>query len=185
MQQSPPDYNYLLERLKALDPGAFETLYQHTRERLFAYALYIIQDEIAAQDLVQDLFIELWERRLFANIETALIAYLTRAVRNRSYEYLKKEITKKKLKTQFEAIESDRFLETSRLENEELGKEISAAIAKLPPMPAKVFQLHYIEKLSHAEIAERLNISRSTISNHMDRALKLLRAELKKRNNSG
>ncbi|HJU45724.1 MAG TPA: RNA polymerase sigma-70 factor, partial [Chitinophagaceae bacterium] len=178
MLQESPDYNYLLERLKAADTEAFEALYVHSRERLFAYALYLIKDEIAAQDLVQELFIDLWERQLFRNIQTALIPYLTRTVHNRSLEYLKKEITKKNLKKQFEAIESDRFLETSRLENKELGKEIKAAIAKLPPMPAKVFQLHYIEKLSHAEIAERLNISRSTISNHMDRALKLLRADL-------
>lgn len=77
-------------------------------------------------------------------------------------------------------MEGGRVTIDSQLENQELRREIEAAINKLPPMPARVFRLHYIEKLSYSKIAGILNITPSTISNHMTRALKSLRESLKK-----
>ena len=180
MRQEFDDFDFLLKRLKLLDWDAFDYLYSNSRNRLYILAYTILKDETAAQDLVQDLFIDLWERKLFLNIESALKAYLMRAVRNRAYVYMDKLATQKRLKIQFDYLESKQYSTNNKVENDELSKELDEAIAKLPPMAAKVFKLHYIHELSHSSIAEQLQISKSTVSGHMDRALKILRAELKK-----
>lgn len=180
MQQGGVNYHTILERLKASDLDAFDILYTHTRERLFVYALSFLKDEAAAQDLVQDLFSDFWENKLFLDVHSCLVSYLVRAVRNRCLVALKKEQNREKFKKQFDYVEGGRVALDAQLENRELRREIEAAIDKLPPMPARVFRLHYIEKLSYAEIAGILNISPATISNHMTRALKSLRESLKK-----
>ena len=179
MQREAIDYAQLLESLKAFDLDAFNTLYLHTREKLFAYSYSILKDPVAAQDLVQDFFIDFWENKIFLQIHSGLIGYLVRSIGNRSIDFKKKEDRRKELQRQFGDL-TERSLEAGdKLAIQELGKEIEAAIASLPPMPARVFRLHYIEKLSYKEIAEQLNISAATISNHIQRALKTLREVLK------
>ncbi|WP_164735459.1 RNA polymerase sigma-70 factor [Pseudoflavitalea rhizosphaerae] len=179
MQNESTDYSLLLEALKAFDLAAFDTLYRSTRERLFAYSFSILKDEVAAQDLVQDFFIDFWENKIFMNIHSGLVGYLVRSVGNRSIDLKKKEERRKLLQRQFGEIEAGNFQEGDKLVNRELGQELEAAITSLPPMPAKVFRLHYVEKQSYKEIAEELGISTATISNHMTRALKMLRQQLK------
>lgn len=180
LTQDPIDYHALLTALKAFDTDAFNTLYIHSRERLFAYAFSILKDEEAARDLVQDLFIHFWENKVFLQIHTGLAAYLVRSVRNRALDQLKKVQTQQKLQNNLYQIEGEKMVLDDKMIIAELGQQLEAAMSKLPPMPAKVFRLHYIEQLSYAEIASRLQISPATISNHMTRALKILRQELRK-----
>ena len=173
------DYTILLEQLKTFDINAFEALYVHTRERLFVYAFSILKEEGAAQDIVQELFVDLWEKRLFLNIHTGLIGYLVRSVRNRSLDQLKKQQKHRRLANDHFYAAGEEAVIRNILENKELGAMIEAMIHKLPPMPAKVFRLHYIEKLNYTEIAEELHISSNTVSNHMTRGLKGMRENLK------
>lgn len=170
----------LLKSLANRDLKAFEYLYHQTRNRLYVLALSILQEEETARDLVQDLFIDLWYFRLFETITGSLYAYLFQSVRNRAFNYRDKARTQQKLRAAYTPLTppAETFYP---LENEELGKIIEAAIGRLPRMAGQVFRLQYIEKLTHAEIAARLGISKFTVSNHMDRALKKLRAELKKK----
>ncbi|BAV04953.1 RNA polymerase sigma-70 factor, ECF subfamily [Filimonas lacunae] len=173
------DYTILLQRLQAHNLPAFEQLYRHMRNRLYIYALSILKDEAAAQDIVQELFLTMWEGRQFEHIHTGLVPYLVKAVRNRSLDYLKKEQTRDKIRHELALLDSGQITSADKLTTLELRAELENAVSRLPPMPAKVFQLHYIEKLSYTEIADKLNISTSTVSNHMVKGLKLLRAYLK------
>lgn len=177
MQEEQPDYTQLLARLKAHDPAAFDQLYTHARNRLYVLAYTMVQDSEVARDLVQELFADLWEKQLYRQIHESLIAYLLQAVRNRSLHYLRKQQNRQRL-LQLLPRGAESIMPVP-LENAELNKTIQAAIDELPPMAAKVFRLHYIEHLSHAEIALQLGISKSTVSSHMDRALKSLRSTLK------
>jgi RNA polymerase sigma-70 factor (ECF subfamily) len=172
-------YTKLLERLKASDLEAFGELYVQVRERLFVYALSFLKDEDISQDLVQEMFVDLWENRQFEHIHSDLIGYLVRTVRNRSLTYIRQQQNQARLRNEhFGTGES--LTEPDTIEAWALGEEIEAAIARLPPMAAKVFRLHYIEKLSYAEIADQLQISVNTVGNHIARALKGLRGNLKK-----
>ncbi|SIO14466.1 RNA polymerase sigma-70 factor [Chitinophaga niabensis] len=180
MQEDFTDIDALLSRLKMHDLEAFTRLYKLARGRLYILANAIIQDSAAAQDLVQELFMELWERRIYLNIQTSLKAYLIRSVRNKAYNYLDKQGTQARLSREYLRIEQYDTSPLEKLELAALGQDLERAISKLPPMAAKVFHLHYIEKLSHAAIAEQLQISKHTVSGHIDRALKQLREDLKK-----
>jgi len=173
------DYTGLLKRLKAFDLDAFEELYVQTRERLFVYALSILKDEDTAQDVVQELFVDFWETQLFLHIHTELAGYLVRTVRNRCLDYKKREQNQERLRKEHFGTDAG-ITAPDAIEAWALGKEIEAAIAQLPPMPAKVFRLHYVDKFSYAEIADQLHISPNTVSNHMAKALKELRKNLKK-----
>jgi RNA polymerase sigma-70 factor (ECF subfamily) len=167
----------LLESLRRNDLKAFEYLYLHSRNRLFVLALSILHEEDITRDLIQDLFIDLWYFRTFESITTSLNAYLFQSVRNRAYNYRDKMRTQDKLKQNYIPPVSETHYP---LENEELGQIINKAIDRLPTMAGKVFRMQYIGKLSYAEIAQKLGISKYTVSSHMDRALKELRSNLKK-----
>jgi RNA polymerase sigma-70 factor (ECF subfamily) len=177
MSDNYSDNTLLLKSLASRDLKAFEHLYRHSRNRLYVLALSIVQDEEAARDLVQDLFIELWYFRGFETITVSVNAYLFQSVRNRAYNYKDKARTREKLKQSYIPPAPETHYP---LENEELGSIIDRAIDRLPQMAGKVFRMHYIDKLSHVEIGEKLGISKYTVSSHIDRALKGLRAELKK-----
>ena len=177
MPDNYSDNEVLLKSLCRNDLKAFEYLYHHSRNRLFVLALSILHDEDAARDLVQDLFIDLWYFRIFETITTSLNAYLFQSARNRAYNYREKLHTRNKLKQGYLPQEQETRYP---LENEELGQIISQAIDRLPVMAGRVFRMQYIDKLTHVEIAEKLGISKHTVSNHMDRALKELRSRLKK-----
>lgn len=180
MQEDLTDIDALLPKLKMHDMAAFTRLYKQARERLYILANAIIQDSAAAQDLVQELFMEFWERRIYLDVQSSLKAYLIRAVRNKAYNYLEKQGTQERLSKAYLHTERYEASPLEKLELAALGQDIGRAISKLPPMAAKVFRLHYIEKLSHAAIAEQLQISKYTVSGHIDRALKQLREDLKK-----
>jgi len=177
MSDKYSDNMVLLESLRQNDLRAFEYLYLHSRNRLYVLALSVLHDEDTARDLVQDLFIDLWYFRTFESITVSVSAYLFQAVRNRAYNLRDKMRTQDKLKEAYVPAAPETQYP---LENEELGQIINRAIDRLPPMAGKVFRMQYIGKLTYAEIAEKLGISKFTVSSHMDRALKELRASLKK-----
>jgi RNA polymerase sigma-70 factor (ECF subfamily) len=177
MSDKYSDNMMLLESLRRNDLKAFEYLYLHSRNRLYVLALSILHDEDIARDLIQDLFIDLWYFRTFESITTSLNAYLFQSARNRAYNYRDKMRTRDKLKEGYLPPASETRYP---LENEELGLIINKAIDRLPTMAGKVFRMQYVDKLTYVEIAEKLGISKYTVSNHMDRALKELRSNLKK-----
>lgn len=180
MQEDITDIDTLLPDLKMHNLEAFTRLYKQARERLYILANTIIKDSAAAQDLVQELFMDFWERRMYLHVQTSLKAYLIRAVRNKAYNYLDKQGTRERLSREYLRTERYEASPLEKLELAALGSDLERAISRLPPMAAKVFQLHYMEQLSHAVIAEQLQISKHTVSGHIDRALKQLREELKK-----
>lgn len=172
------DYNTLIISLRERDIEAFNHLYISLRKKLFVLALYIVEHEENAKDIVQDMFVDFWENRLYEKINISIEYYLYKSVKN-------KAITLKKQQTYIASIKKDLPYSTIEngyraLDNSELSKELNAAIHQLPPMSSKVFQLHYINHLSYKEISLKLGISHSTISTHMDRALKKLRSSLQK-----
>lgn len=181
MQEDFTDIDSLLSSLQMHDLEAFTLLYKQARERLYILANAIVQDTAAAQDLVQELFMEFWERRIYLDVQSSLKAYLIRSVRNKAYNYLDKQGTRERLSREYLGTEQYEASPQEKLELAALGQDLERAISKLPPMAARVFRLHYIEKLNHAAIAEQLQISKYTVSGHIDRALKQLREDLKKR----
>lgn len=145
---------------------------------LCRYVLHYVRSVEAAEELVQDLFARIWELRQDWKPNSSLKAYLYRAARNRSLDYLKAA----KVRTSYLEAESFDIPERMTLEDELHGKDFQSdtikAIQELPDRCRLIYTLHRQDGVTYAEIASLLDISVKTVEAQMGRALKILRRRL-------
>ena len=161
------------------DEKTFERVFKSNYKALYSYANMIVRDHEAAEEIVQGMFLKLWERKEKLELHTSLKAYLYRSIYNDSLNLIKHE--KVKLKYQSHALytmknESDNA--SDKVQLSELEKRLQVALNQLPEGCRTIFQLSRFEDLKYKEIADRLKISIKTVENQMGKALKLLRMEL-------
>ncbi|HEY6902408.1 MAG TPA: RNA polymerase sigma-70 factor [Puia sp.] len=159
----------------------FQTVFRTYYNQLCNYALTFTKDEDVCEDIVQDLFIKVWEQRRGLLRETSIRYYLFTAVRNNCISWLRKEKqqgTVRLTSQESPAVTPDYSKETAGGEKDERHL-IEQAIARLPPKCKEVFLLSRFGKLSYREIASSLGISEKTVENQLGKALKMLRAFLK------
>ncbi|WP_353124308.1 RNA polymerase sigma-70 factor [Parapedobacter pyrenivorans] len=156
---------------------AFEEAFKSNFKALHAYAHTLLQDALMAEEIVQTVFLKLWENRERMTIHTSLRAYLYKSVYHESLNYLKhKKVQRKYME---EAMVEQKQRQTDELTaDSELRHQLHAALQRLPEKCRTVFQLSRFEELRYHEIAERLGISVKTVEAHMGKALKLLRVRL-------
>ncbi|MFV0606993.1 MAG: RNA polymerase sigma factor [Niabella sp.] len=138
---------------------------------LFMFAQKITRSESLAQDIIQELFLSLWEKRdMLEQIEN-IEAYLYRSVKNKSIDFLRTLANDQKLRTNyFSSIEfEDNSLE-HHISTQEFNQLFHAAIEKLPEKRRQIYELSQIEGLSRKEIAEKMSISESTVKNQITSA---------------
>lgn len=168
------------QALQKGDEQVFEKVFKDYYERLCNYANTFVNDMDEAEEMVQSTFLTLWEKRENIGIHTSVKSYLYQAVHNQSLNKIKhlqvRQAHSDYIKQQAAAGSFDvnqNFL------SEELEQQINAAIETLPTQCQTVFRLSRFENLSYAEIAEYLDLSVKTIENHMGKALRILREQLK------
>ena len=163
---------------------AYNELFRLYFNPLMLYARGIVSDSEIAKDIVQEFFIKLWMTREEIGIKVSVKSYLYRSVHNLCIDYLRKEITRAKNKTLsyddlafrleiFEIEDSGSVIES--LFTDETGKIIAETIKNLPPQCREIFILSRYRQLSYPEIANRLNISLSTVKTQMIRAMAKLK----------
>jgi|SRR5690606_19891831 len=171
----------VLERLKENDSSAFEWIYNRYWEALFNHAYNYLRDENETKELIQDLFVELWQKRHALDIHTSLSGYLQSALRFKILNHVKASIVREKYAA---SIQRNKFVSHSHVEDEinysELHTALHAALELLPAQPRRVYELRQNGGLSYTEIAESLRISVSTVEKHMIKALKHLRKSLQR-----
>ncbi|MBN8576411.1 MAG: RNA polymerase sigma-70 factor [Cytophagales bacterium] len=170
----------VLEKFRQGNQSSFEMIFRAYYQPLCRYAFTFLKDKEEAEEVVQAAFISVWEKRTLIQIETSLKAYLYRMVRNSCINVLKHE----KVKQQHVAHQlyvgdttTDAVMHT--LQAAELEVKITEAMQTLPDQCRLVFQLSRFEELKYQEIADQLKISIKTVENHMGKALKLMREQLK------
>lgn len=170
-----------LQSLKAGKEIALQRIFNHYYKYLVVTGYNITGDNEKAKDLVQDVFYELWKKREKLNIQSSLKSYLRRAVVNRSLNYIK---TQKRFDfgdENFDAQTPDQVVSVQKvLEAQDLKSALNSAIDSLPAKCKAIFMLSRYEKLSHKEIAAKLEISTKTIENQITKALKIVRAAVEK-----
>ena len=137
----------------------------------------VINDAGYAEDIVQEIFSDIWRKRESINIQSSLRAYLRRAAVNRSLNHIRKQ--RMKFDENEEAIvdiESDTIDGQKEMEKDELEKRIHDCIDSLPPKCKLVFSMSRFENMSYQEIADHLDISIKTVENQISKALRILRA---------
>jgi len=166
-------------KVKTLSISEFEDLFKTHFAALTGFSQTFVKDEDAAKEIVQNVFINLWDKKDQLDTKQSIKSYLYTSVRNRSLNYLRdnKKFRSQTLDDDLSKIESEP--ESDSLVTEELQTKIDEAIGLLPEKCREVFELSRFEGLKYKQIAEQLNISVKTVENQISKALKILREELK------
>lgn len=164
--------------LDASNPVFFEEMFKTHFKGMHAYAATITRDEDAAEEIVQQIFCKLWEKKDRISISESAKSYLYRCVYNESLNYLKH--LKVKQAYQAYAVHQMEHKEhtTPKISLRELEDKIGKALNELPEQCRTIFQMSRFEDLKYREIAEELGISVKTVENQMGKALKLMRLKL-------
>jgi RNA polymerase sigma-70 factor, ECF subfamily len=172
-----PDIDLLIwDRVKSGDAGAYEILFRKYYAGLCLFAKQYTLDMSLAKEVVQDLFLYLWEYRRELAIHTSVKSYLYRAVR---FNSIRKHENERKWIIPMDMLpESDDGDFFDNMEYAELQEKILDAIESLPEQCQKIFKLSRFEQMKYAEIATHLNLSVKTIEAQMSKALKIVQQAL-------
>jgi RNA polymerase sigma-70 factor (family 1) len=178
------DEEILIKRIFDHNPKqGCEILFRKYYRILCSHALRLVYSKEIAEDIVAEIFCRFWSDQVYLNITTSYRAYLFKAVRFSSYNYLRWELTKKNNRFDFENFIAD--VNSLRPEEtmlfDELSEEIGRVIEDLPSQCKKVFLLSRFENKKYREIADELGISIKAVEGHVSKALEKLRSRLKGR----
>ena len=169
----------LLQQLKADDEIAFKEIYTRYWKLIFEAAYRRLGNKETARELVQTIFLRIWEKRHSIQINH-LQSYLQTAIRNSVINYIERTVVHQKyLQHVMSTTTGDPFTVTASTSVNELSAAIEKAINLLPEKTRHVFRLSRFHHLSIREIAASLNISEKTVEYHITQSLKLLRVYLK------
>ena len=178
--------NIAVEELKNGNKNTFERIFKTYYRALCFYAEGMIGEKEAAEDIVSDFFLKLWDNRAIIYITTSLQAYLYKGVHNNCLKYLEhlKVLRQYREHAQYMIDNQDLFQSQTDnnpltlLTSNETVAEIEKAIDALPAQCKEVFTLARLEGLSYQEIAEKLDISINTVRTQITRAITKLRESL-------
>lgn len=156
------------------EPGALEQLYTRYWQQLFMAAFNVLKNKAACEDIVQEAFLQLWQRRKALTIHTSLEAYLFTIVRYTVFKYIKSEQSHSQV---FENLQERLQYITPEdiVVEKNIRSQLTGIVNSLPEKCREIYLLSREEQLSHHEIATRLNISTKTVENHITIALKKIR----------
>jgi RNA polymerase sigma-70 factor (ECF subfamily) len=187
---SPPEGATFVEeqawvaRIRANDHVAFKALYDRYADHMLAFAYSSLQSRDEAQDVVQDVFLNIWKNRARWELSTSLRAYLMRAVFNQAAmrrRHLRVELTAQETSPGDTDTLSEWAHRTSAdegLKEGELADALKRAVATLSPRAQQAYRLLREQHLSYAEAAQVMGITPHTLEQHLMKALKTLRTEL-------
>lgn len=174
-----PTERELLENIKEGNEKAFVCLYRKYQPLMLKIACGKFSDRQEAEDIVQEIFTSLWQRRNRLSINIPIKYYLLRAVHLQYAQYCRHSTVYKKY-LQYIQILKEEYSPMSMLENKELRQQINTAILNISaPACRKVFEMAYIDQCNCMEIAYSMNIRPQVVRNQTSRALKILKKSLK------
>ena len=168
----------LLTGIKKNNRRDLDQLFIKYYEALCRYSNKFIMDTNACEDIVQAVFIKFWDKRKSININSSLKSYLYTSVRNACFDYIKREVNYDM--QELDAVEnvSTPDFNNYNYDYKILEDNIAQSIQNLPKKCKIIFELSRYSKLSYAEISEELGISKKTIENQINIALKRIRKNI-------
>jgi RNA polymerase sigma-70 factor (ECF subfamily) len=158
------------------DHRAYTEIYKRYWAVLFRHSRRMLQDDEAAKDVVQDIFIMLWAKGSVVVLNTSLSAFLYSAVRNKVFDLIDRNKVKGNYLASLEKfIDSGEFTTDNQVLEKEIAAIIEKEIAFLPAKMREVFELSRKSNLSYKEIAVKMDITDHTVKKQMSNALKILR----------
>jgi len=177
-----PNSEYrLLSLLRDGNQQAFREIYNLYRRKVNRYALKVAKSEDVAEEITQEVFIRIWQKRAQINLDMNFEAYIKKIALNHVLNHLKKVAREKSLQEQvFAYIDEIRNHTEEGIFEKELVQVYHDAIDRLPAQKKIIYKMCRNEELSHDEIAAKLNISKNTVKNHMVEATKFIRVAVNK-----
>lgn len=175
----------ILLRMRQGDEFAFEKIYRLYSPKLYGKLLRLIKSIPQTEEILQDVFLKIWEHRTSIDPEKSFNAFLFKIAENKAYDFFRKAARDKKLEAELIAVSTLNYiaLEEFVADNEKLIF-LENAINKLPPQRQQVFRLCKLEGKSYKEVSELLGISLSTISDHIVKATKSIREHIESHNSA-
>ncbi len=169
----------LLRLLNKGDDDAFSEIYDRYWEKMANYAIRLTRSEDEGADIVQEIFVSIWNRKEILDIKSTLGAYLIKSARNLSLRYIEKNLQKHHFLERFSESMKDVKLDfNDKLALKQLQHNIDEAVDKLPSKMKEIYSLSRNEQLSHREIAQKLGIAENTVKKQINNALKILSASI-------
>jgi RNA polymerase sigma-70 factor (family 1) len=170
----------IIESLKNGDMEAFDGVYRKYCHKLFEFVYHIIKNEPDAEEIVQEVFVKLWESRQRIETYRSFDSYLFTIAYNTTISLVRKRISEKKyvdniIRMQNESTGTDI---ADDLSFEQLNDQVNYLVRHLPARQKEVFLLSREKGLTYKEIAVQLEISENTVENHMVKALRFLREKM-------
>ena len=183
MDSDNENLKFLIQQLQEGSERAFTILYDKFSKQLYRNILRLVKDEFIAQELLQDLFLKVWENRQNIKIEGSFKSFLFKVAENLVFMYFRKvakdnRLIENLIRANIEFDINAEEIIISRQDQELLY----AAIANLPPQRKQVYTLCKLEGKSYEEVSKELGISTSTISDHIVKANKTVKQFLQVNN---
>ena len=171
--------DFMLRSITLHDDGvAFRYLFEHYYPSLCLFDKRFIDDRETREDIVQEVFFRLWDKRKQITVTSSAQNYLLTSVRNLCLNYLHRQEVQQpfeeSLFDQPDDEEGDRLIQLRELE-----EQLAQALAQLPPEYRLAFELNRMEGKSLEEVAQRMGVSTRTVERYRDKAIALLQTELK------
>ncbi len=176
MSSIPDIEKELLHQLLNDDVSAFRQIYESYQGKVFLFALRLTKTKADAEEVVQEVFVKLWEKRAGIQVEKNFNAYILTIARNLILDKLKKAARDKSLQQRiYHNMQELENLGVNQLVEKELIRLHHQAIDRLSPGKRTIYLLSREEELTYEEIAQKLGISVNTVRNQMSDALKSIR----------
>jgi len=174
----------ILLRLIQGDEQAFEKIYRLYSNRLYGRLLKLLKSVPQTEEILQDVFLKVWEYRASIDPEKSFRAFLFKIAENKAYDFFRKAALHKAFETELIALSTSNYTMLEELmADEEKSVLLEKAINNLPPQRQQVFRLCKLERKSYTEVGQLLGISLSTVSDHIVKATKSIRTQLEPYNN--
>lgn len=160
------------------DHEAFKELFYEFYPSLCIFAKRYVDTDEVCEDIVQEVFYNVWKNRKTLNIHSSFRNFLVTSVRNRCTDYIRKQYTHEQYVKNY-SLQSQTSLPHDVYTINELQEMLIKALAKLPTNIQTAFNMSRNEKMTYNEIAAEMNVSSKTVESYISRALKVLREELK------
>lgn len=170
------DDSRLVAMLKQDDRQAFSIIYKRYAAPLYRFARRNIQVKEDCEELVQDVFKDIWERRARLKAIASVNAYLFRMMRNKVVRYLQRSVARRKYEEHFQLFEAVFYQDDDSETAHALSEMIEHGLSQLPERCRLAVRLRLDENLSNGDIAKRMNIQKDTVENYMVTALNHLKA---------
>ncbi len=170
----------LVRRIKYGEKNAYQKLFERYAPKIYQFSLSYLKNEADAEELVQDVFLKIWEKREILDSSQNIKAYIFKIAVNTIYDFIRR----KNIESAFNDFAQVNFNKSSNdtwdtVIFEEMKTTLNDIIAKMPEQRKRIFRLSKTKGLTNDEIAQKLNLSKRTVENQLYRAIIFLKEHLK------